>query len=248
MRHLKLTLAYDGTNYAGWQVQPNGPTIQAAMEKAWADVTSESLRITASGRTDSGVHALGQICSVGTESTIANDALVRALNTFLPDDICVLDIEDAPENFHAIYDATHKHYQYRIQLGPLADVFQRHFCWHLRRLDNIQAMQVAAGYLVGQHDFAAFQAAGSDRLTTVRTVTRLELQLTGEAPYRFLTIDICADGFLYNMVRNIVGTLVEIGFGRRPPEWINDVLASGDRRLAGQTAPPQGLFLVDVTY
>jgi tRNA pseudouridine38-40 synthase len=248
MRFLKLTIAYEGTGYVGWQLQTNGLSIQQVLESAWHCVTSESLRITASGRTDSGVHALGQVCSLETGSQLPGERLVSALNANLPFDIRVLTAEEAPVNFHAIRDATAKTYRYHVQDGRQADLFRRRFCWHVPRSLNVSAIQQAAGLLVGTHDFSSFQANGAARLDAVRTISRLQVDVNVMPPYRDIDIEVTADGFLYNMVRNIVGTLVMIGRGRRPPSWMADVLASRDRGQAGPTAPPHGLFLVSVQY
>ncbi len=248
MRFLKLTLAYDGTNYVGWQVQPNGISVQESLERAWQTITGESIRITASGRTDAGVHALGQVCSLCTHSTMEAPVMLRALNANLAQDITVLNVVDAARNFHAIRDARKKTYRYRIQHGGIPDVFQRNYCWFVpQRLDG-SAMRSAAAHLVGRHDFVSFQAAGSERGTTVRTIESLVLSETPHERFHFIEIEITADGFLYNMVRNIVGTLVQVGQGKHPPQWLPSVLAAKDRSAAGITAPARGLFLVRVDY
>lgn len=248
MRSLKLTIAYEGTQYVGWQVQINGISVQQVLEAAWHAVTAETIRITASGRTDSGVHALAQICSLETNSKIDCQRLVSALNANLPLDIQVLGAEEAPANFHAIRDATGKTYRYCLQDGRQMDLFRRNFCWRIRTRLDIGAMQRACQHLMGTHDFSGFEAAGSDRLDTIRTVRRLEIDCDERPPFRMINIEIEADGFLYNMVRNIVGSLVMVGRGKRPPEWIAEVLAAQNRSHAGPTAPPHGLFLVSVDY
>lgn len=249
MRFLKLTLAYDGTAYAGWQVQPGQPTIQTALEEALQKITGESIRAVASGRTDAGVHAIGQVVSLSTDSQIPAGELQRALNGNTPLDIVVLDVAEAPDGFHAIRDAVSKRYRYVIQDGPLRDVFARNYAWHVvpRPLD-LAAMRTAARQLVGTHDFASFEASGSERATSVRTVSDLDLERCEANGFDRIVLEIQADGFLYNMVRNIVGTLVEVGRGAQPPEWVGQVLAAKDRKLAGPTAPPQGLFLLHVEY
>ena len=248
MRFLKLTLAYDGTAYVGWQVQSNGLAIQEVLEQAWTSITQEKIRITASGRTDSGVHAIAQVCSLQTNTSINNQRLVLALNAQLPFDIRVLKVEDAPVNFHAIRDAVRKTYRYQLQTGSVHDVFDRQYRWFIpRRLDR-QAMSEAAAYLVGKHDFSSFEAAGAAREHSIRHVTRLAVLPRIHRDYEFVDIEITADGFLYNMVRNIVGTLVVIGRGRQPAQWIQQVLAAKDRSVAGETAPAHGLFMVSVQY
>ncbi len=248
MRYFKLTIAYEGTNYVGWQVQPNGPSIQACLEKAWAAVCQEDLRITASGRTDAGVHARGQVASLGSNTELDRETLCRAINANLPHDIRLLEVEVAGEGFHAIRDSVSKTYRYQLQFGPQVDLFQRLFRWYVRGQLDVEAMQEAAELLTGKHDFASFQASGAETLTTVRTVS--DLRITGQSTGNIecLDLDISADGFLYNMVRNIVGTLVEVGLGKQSPDWVREVLEANDRRVAGPTAPPHGLFLQCVRY
>jgi tRNA pseudouridine38-40 synthase len=248
MRYLKLTVGYDGTAYVGWQVQPNGDSIQANLESAWLGITGETIRITASGRTDAGVHALGQVCSLATESELPEATLVRGLNAKLPDDIVIYKVEPAPADFHAIRDAVSKCYRYQIQHGSIPDPFQRHYVWHMWPKLNVDAMQRAAATLVGKHDFASFQAQGAATKTTVRTIGQLEIKPIEQGIFQFLHIEIEADGFLYNMVRNIVGTLIDIGADRKPVGWMQEVLDQRDRNQAGQTAPPHALFLVNVNY
>jgi tRNA pseudouridine38-40 synthase len=249
MRTLKLILAYDGTEYAGWQSQPHGFTLQDALESAIARITGGALRVTASGRTDAGVHALGQVVSFITESRLSLDVLHRALNAHLPRDIVVLSVDEVREGFHAIRDAKRKRYRYVIQDGPIGDVFRRRFAWHVFAHLHVAAMQRAAQSLVGTHDFCSFQSAGADRETTVRTLFEISLERgRGAGEEDVITLEIEADGFLYNMVRTIVGTLVQVGRGTQPESWPGEVLRALDRRAAGQTAPPHGLFLVDVKY
>lgn len=246
MRFLKLTIAYDGTDFAGWQVQPNARTIQQTLEDALQTITGEQIRVTASGRTDAGVHAYGQVVSLATESSLSADVLCRALNANTPHDLVVLDVAEASDGFHAIRDAVRKRYRYVIHNNPLPDVFSRAYAWHIPQPLDLDSMRGAAKLLIGTRDFASFQAAGSDRATTVRTVS--ELQITCDELTSRILMEVEADGFLYMMVRNIVGSLVEIGRGNHPVDWISEVLAARDRRLAGATAPPHGLFLVSVDY
>lgn len=248
MRSLKLTLAYDGTAYAGWQIQPDRPTLQGTLEQALHRITGENIRAVASGRTDTGVHAQGQVVSLASECRLSVEELQRAINANLPRDMRVLQVEEAPRGFHAIRDAVSKRYRYIIQQGPVADVFARRYSWFVPfRLDR-QAMHRAAQGLVGTHDFASFQAAGGQRCSSVRTVT--QLAVTGDCLDRIehVCIEIDADGFLYHMVRNIVGTLVEVGKGARSEDWPAEVQRACDRRRAGRTAPAHGLFLVLVRY
>lgn len=248
MRTLKLTLAYDGTEYEGWQYQPDKPTVQGTLERAWHAVSGESLRITASGRTDAGVHALGQVASFRTESRLATDVIARAMNAELPQDIAVLAVEEMPPGFHAIRDAVRKRYRYTIHNAPVRDPFRRRYAWHVYRPLDVEAMQRAAEPLRGTHDFRSFESQWPNRATSVRTVYVLDVRRGAENERDSVHFDIEADGFLYNMVRSIVGTLVEVGRGAQAESWPAEVLAALDRRVAGKTAPPQGLFLVRVDY
>lgn len=248
MRFLKITIAYDGANYVGWQVQPNGPSIQQMLEQAVKKITGETLRAVASGRTDAGVHALAQVVSLQTESELSPEVLCKALNANTPEDIAVLDVCEAPAGFHAIRDATGKRYRYVICDSPVPNVFARHYAWQLfQRLDEA-AMHTAAQSLLGRHDFSSFEASGAERKTSVRTITDLVVKRRTDDEGERLVIEVAADGFLYNMVRNIVGTLVEVGRGRQSVDWPAKVLQAKDRKQAGPTAPPQGLFLVRVEY
>lgn len=249
MRSFRLTIAYDGTEFSGWQFQPYRRTVQGLLEVALQRLTGESLRVVASGRTDAGVHALGQVVSFDSATRLAPEVLQRALNATLPPDVVVLDAAEAPAGFHAIRHTIGKRYRYVVYNCPQRDVFDRHHVWHVPQRLNVNAMRTALTHLVGRHDFAAFQASGAERKSTVRTVRELSLieQPGPAAPAGVrLIFEIEADGFLYNMVRNIVGTVVEVGRGFQPPDWVASVLASCDRKQAGPTAPPHGLFLVHV--
>lgn len=249
MPTFKLTLAYDGTAYAGWQVQAPGQlAVQEVVERAIAAVTGQRVRVMASGRTDAGVHALGQVVSFRTSCGWEPPVLVRALNAHLPLDIAVRDATIVPDNFHATLSATRKRYRYAIHNHPIRDVFRRHTSWHYPRPLNVPAMQEAAQALRGTHDFRSFQTAGSERQSTVRTIFEIEVRRGSGEDRHMVYIEVEADGFLYNMVRAIVGTLVEVGRGRHGPAWVAQVLAGRDRRLAGRTAPPHGLCLVQVDY
>lgn len=270
MRTLKLTIAYDGTAYAGWQFQPERPTVQATLENAIAKVTGRHVRTLASGRTDAGVHALGQVVGFRTDSKLPPEVMLRALNANLPHDVAVLDVAEVPDDFHPIADVLRKRYRYLIDDGPIRDVFRRNFVWHYfyGRLD-VDAMSRAAAPLLGTHDFSSFESSGAERKTSIRTVFDLSVRRGrgGQGgsevmddpcpPVRktcnsnssdLIIVEIEADGFLYNMVRAIVGSLVEVGRGSQPEAWPAEVLQAQDRRLAGPTAPPQGLCLVQVEY
>jgi tRNA pseudouridine38-40 synthase len=248
MRFLKLTLAYDGTNYSGWQTQPNRVTLQKTLERALQRVVGEDIRVVASGRTDAGVHAFGQVVGFQTSTQLAPEVLRRALNSELPPDMAVLEAVDAPADFHAIASARRKRYRYLLEDGAIRDVFARNYCWRCYCRLDAAAMHRAGQALVGTHDFASFQTAGSERQTTVRTVFELSMARGQGGTADQITVEIEADGFLYNMVRTIVGTLVEVGQHKRDEAWPAEVLDARDRRAAGRTAPAQGLFLVRVTY
>jgi tRNA pseudouridine38-40 synthase len=285
VRWLKLTVAYDGLTYAGWQIQPGLPTVQGTLEAAIRQVTQQSVRISAAGRTDAGVHALGQVVGLAVETRLANAELHRALNAVLPEDVCVLELQDAPEGFHATHHAVGKCYRYRIHNSRTRPVFARHYAWHYPQPLDVSAMHEAGQALIGRHDFSSFETAGSERADSIRTIHELVVRRGAHAdeshvgeslrskirrgedsrsavrrgglPFvgeslrnsgTVVTIEVSGDGFLYNMVRTIVGTLVEVGTAARGIEWPAEVLAACDRRRAGQTAPPQGLFLVSVVY
>jgi len=247
-RWLKLTVAYDGTAYAGWQIQPSEPTVQGVVEAAWREITQENARVSAAGRTDAGVHALGQVVGLSTESRLSNSDLQRGLNAVLPDDVAVVQVEDAREGFHATHDAQTKTYRYQIHNGRTPDVFQRHYTWHYPQPLDAAAMHRAGQALAGRHDFSSFESAGSERPDSVRTITALVVEHGSDNLADRITIEVTGDGFLYNMVRAIVGTLVEVGKGARDVSWPAEVLAARDRCRAGQTAPAHGLFLVRVAY
>ncbi len=249
MRTIKLILAYDGTNFAGWQTQRSGQTVQATLEETIEKITGVRSSTLASGRTDAGVHALGQVVCFRTESRLSAEVLQRALNAELPHSMAVLEAVEVHDGFHATHDAVRKRYRYVIHNGPIRDVFSRRYAWHLAhgRLD-VDAMQRAAAPLIGTHDFSSFETTGAPRKTSIRTVYELCVERGRGERAHFVTLEIEANGFLYNMVRTIVGTLVDVGRGARPESWPGEVLQAMDRRRAGRTAPPQGLFLVTVQY
>jgi tRNA pseudouridine38-40 synthase len=245
MRTLKLTLAYDGTDYAGWQRQQNALAVQQVVEEAFAHFTDgEPPTVAGAGRTDAGVHARGQVASVIVDFDHPVDAVTRGLNVRLPDAIRVLETVDAPLGFHARFHATGKTYAYRITRTPVLSPFDRHYAWHVPWRLDVDAMRAAAEAFVGRHDFASFQASGTLITDTVRTVERCDLAVSGDD----LVITVTADGFLRHMVRTMVGTLVDVGSRHRAPETMPDVLAAARRDAAGRTAPAQGLTLIAVRY
>ena len=250
----KLIVAYDGTEFSGWQRQRSQRTVQGAVEQAWCEITGEEVSVTASGRTDAGVHAVGQVVGVASDCPFSCQQIRSGLNAKLPDDVVVLCVENAPDGFHATNDAKSKHYRYLIHNDRRPPLFDRRYVWHVPGPLDVDAMHSAAQALLGRHDFASLQSAGSPRESTVRTIFDVSVDRAGPAsldqPWvdSRVSIDVVGDGFLYNMVRTIAGTLVRVGQGRRPEDWIEEVLGSRDRRAAGQTAPAQGLSLVSVEY
>jgi tRNA pseudouridine38-40 synthase len=266
MRTVKATIAYDGGPFVGWQRQARGVSIQGLIEAAFTRLTGAETVVTGAGRTDAGVHALGQVASVRIAGALAIEELWRGLNALLPAEVRIVALEEAPADFHARYGARRKRYAYRVTRSPVLSPFTRRYAWHVTHPLDVDAMTGALGALLGTHDFAAFQATGSRVRETVRTLSEVWLG-AGEPPAlairgphgpsalgvawdgdQALTLLLTGDGFLRHMVRTIAGTLVEIGRGRWPPAYMADLLASRDRRRAGPTAPPHGLFLVDVEY
>lgn len=247
MRTLKLTIQYDGTAYVGWQRQPNGVSIQALLEDALAPIEGSRVSVHGAGRTDAGVHALGQVGSATVATPLETATLGRALNAVLPPDVRVLAIEEAPAGFHARFSARAKTYEYRIVNAPLVSAFLHRYAWHVPQPLDFDAMRTAASPLVGSHDFAGFQGAGSSVASTERTIFDVRIEDGGgfDLPY---IVRVSGDGFLRHMVRNIVGTLVEVGAGRWDAWRLVEILDSRDRTRAGPTAPAHGLFLVSVVY
>jgi tRNA pseudouridine38-40 synthase len=246
MRSLKLTLAYDGTNYSGWQRQENGLSVQQMVEEALAPMAPGGVppTVVGAGRTDAGVHALGQVASVNLSADLSPSTVHRALNARLPQDIRAFGVVEAALGFHAQFHARGKVYRYRVATTPIASPFDRWFVWHEPFRFDLDAMRRAAQRFVGTHDFASCQGRGAFIRETVRTLQRVDLRATGTE----LVVDVEGDGFLRQMVRIIVGTLVEVGRGQRPPESIGQMLDARDRRAAGPTAPAQGLTLMSVRY
>lgn len=243
MRTVKLTLEYDGTDFVGWQVQPNGRSVQEVIEQALGTLLKERTQVTGAGRTDAGVHAAGQVCSLRTERTVPLKAFVLGLNSLLPPDVAVLAAEEMPADFHARHSASGKRYQYRISNRPTRSPLLRRNHWEIYRPLDVAAMREGARHFLGDHDFSAFRAADCPAKTTRRVMRRFDVE--GETD---LVITVEATAFLKQMVRNLVGTLVEVGLGKREPASIAQLLREGDRTKAGPTAPPQGLTMAKVFY
>jgi tRNA pseudouridine38-40 synthase len=275
MPTFKIVLAYDGTDFVGWQRQASGTSIQGLLEDALRDLDERDVPVVGAGRTDAGVHAIGQVAAFTLARTMAPDALTRAMNARLPESVRVLGAEIVPPTFHVRFGARTKTYRYRIWNGEVINPFERRYAWHVAGRLDVDAMGAAARLLEGRHDFAAFQATGSSARTTERVITCSTLSTTDDTEDaeeqsfprvrvdlrvprvlrggevrggRLITYDITGAGFLRHMVRNVVGSLVEVGRRRRPPEWMHGVLASRDRATGGPTAPPEGLFLIAVEY
>lgn len=241
----KLTVAYDGTAYGGWQRQPNASSIQALLEDALAKLVGEPVTVHGSGRTDAGVHARAQVASVSLVTQHSPVTIRRALNANLPEDVRVTGVQRAKEKFHARFSATGKEYRYQIDAGEVADPFLRRYAWHHPRPLDVPAMRRAAKLIVGRHDFSALSANPMREIDTpVRRVTKLTITWQGN----LLTITACADGFLYKMVRSIAGALVKVGEGRMTVEELRAVIAGKKRTALVETAPAHGLFLWRVFY
>lgn len=243
-RNIKLELSYDGCDFAGWQLQPGKRTVQGVLEGALASILGRPTPVMASGRTDSGVHALAQVVHFPVYTAIPADGLMCALNALMPRDVSVLDVTEAPAAFHACHAARSKEYAYWIERAPVLSPMVSRYVLHEPQPLDISAMSRAAALLVGEHDFASFMGSGSSVKTTVRTVFVSELEETQQR----LCYRIVGSGFLRHMVRNIVGTLLEVGRGSMEADAVTEILGACDRRVAGPTAAPQGLYLVRVTY
>ena len=255
MKHIKLTLQYDGTDYSGWQVQRKERTIQQIIEDAIYTVTGERLRITGAGRTDAGVHAFVQVAAFKTQSNLEPQVFLRAINANIPHDIRVINAEECSEDFHPRYSAKNKTYSYLISHKGAYAVFLRRYSWQIPYQLNCDLMKEAAECLIGTHDFSCFRASGCSSKNPVRTIFKigiLEDSFVDFMNFKFnvplIKISIQADAFLRHMVRNIVGTLVEIGRGKQPVSYTKEVLGLKDRRFSGPTAPAQGLFLEEINY
>lgn len=245
MRNLKITLEYDGSAYEGWQSQGEKNTIQRALEQCLERITQEKIRVTGSGRTDAGVHALNQIANFLIAKPIGETQLLKAMNSILRPDMAVKAVEEVPLSFHARFDALSKVYLYRIMNRPVRPAVGRQYLWHVRGRLDLDAMGKALGLLAGTHDFSAFCGSGSSVQDRIRTLMRGSIE---SDPSGLIEITIEANGFLRHMVRNIVGTLVEVGRAKMDAGQIPVILAGKDRRQAGRTAPACGLLLREVRY
>jgi len=245
LRNIKVTIEYDGTNYHGFQRQTADlPTIQQVLEATLAKLTQHPVTVIGAGRTDAGVHAKGQVINFTTGCRIPGDRIVLALNSLLPDDIVAQQAEEVDMSFHAQFSAKSKVYRYHIFNSRVPSAFHRLYSYHVPQELDIDKMREAAGYIIGRHDFSAFRAAGSKAKTSMRNVYRLDIEHV--PPHIYLTIE--ADGFLYNMVRIITGTLLYVGKGKLTPRDIRKFIEAGRREDAGPTVPPQGLCLMQVKY
>ncbi|MFD2925203.1 tRNA pseudouridine(38-40) synthase TruA [Halobacillus naozhouensis] len=246
MQRLKCRVEYDGTAYAGYQVQPNGVTIQAKIENALTQMhKGERVKVIASGRTDAGVHAVGQVIHFDTNLHIPASNWKRALSSMLPSDIRVANAEQVSEDFHARYDAKGKEYRYYVWNSPEANLFRRLYTYHIRKPLDIESMREACRWVEGEHDFTSFCSPRTDlKGSKVRTIRKAAIEQQGTE----LVFIFKGNGFLYNMVRILVGTILEVGLGDRTPDELKTMLAAGDRKSAGKTAPPHGLFLWNVDY
>lgn len=245
MPSFRITVAYDGGPFVGWQRQAEGTSIQGLIEEALAELDGREVSVAGAGRTDAGVHAFAQVASFTLVRDTPPDVVIRSLNGKLPPEIRVRAAEEVPASFHARFDATSKRYRYRMWNADVLNPFERAYVWHVPGALDVAAMAEAARFVEGRHDFAAFQTVGGAGGPTVRVVT-LSRITTGDDG--LVTYEVEGDGFLRHMVRAIVGTLVDVGRGRRSPEWMRDLIASRDRSQAGRTAPANGLFLVCVGY
>lgn len=244
MRNLMLKVEYDGTNYHGWQRQDNAVTVQEVLETSLKKITKEKITVTGCSRTDAGVHALGFVCNFYTGSRIPVDRVPYALNSVLPYDIVVLECREALQAFHARYGAKGKKYRYRVIHRTFPSAFDKNYAYHWPYVLDVEKMKAAAQYFIGEHDFKAFMATGSSVKSTVRQIFSLSVEQKNSE----IIIDVAGNGFLYNMVRIIAGTLLYAGNGKIAVDEVPAIISAGNRKKAGITAPPQGLYLVEVYY
>ncbi len=243
-KRVKLTVAYDGTNYCGWQIQPNGNTIESELNRHLSELLQEEIRVVGASRTDAGVHALGNVAVFDTSARMPADKISYAMNTRLPEDIRIQDSREVPQDFHPRFCRTIKTYEYRICHrrfpNPCERLYSLFYYWDL----DVERMRSGAAYLVGEHDFSSFCTSRPEITNHVRTIYGLEIGERGD----MITLSVRGNGFLYNMVRIITGTLLRVGNGTIQPEEIPEILEAKDRRRAGETARPQGLTLVRIEY
>jgi tRNA pseudouridine38-40 synthase len=245
VRNFKILIEYDGTGYHGWQRQKDDPTIQGEIERALMTMTAKKITVTGSGRTDAGVHAFGQVANFHCDTDLVPEAFHRGLNSLLPKDIIIRECRQVDEGFHARYDVKSKTYRYAVLNRPTPAAIGRQYAWFIRRPLHIHAMRAGIAYIIGRKDFSAFEGAGSPRAHPIRNVFAADLSAADNGQVIF---SIEADGFLRFMVRNIVGTLIDVGLDKTSPEDFGRILSSKDRRNAGATAPAHGLFLMEVKY
>ncbi len=248
LRNIKLTIAYDGSDYHGWQLQPGCVTVQGVLTEALRDLLGPRARICGASRTDAGVSALGQVGLIQIDSPIPTENFAKAITDRLPESMAIVKAEEVPMGFDVIGDVRSKLYRYTIYSGPVRPVLHMRHCWHLPAALDLEAMARAASLLVGKKDFKSFAAAADHREDSVRTIFRCDVTETPAEGGRWIYVDTEGDGFLYNMVRNIVGTLVEVGVGRWQPEKIPEILVARDRTAAGPIASPNGLCLMWIKY
>lgn len=244
MRNIKLTIEYDGKDFNGWQKQPNKLNIQGTIEKVISDITKEEIELIGSGRTDAGVHALGQVANFKTNSTIPIEKFAIAINSRLKKSIVIKKAEEVSDRFHSRYNCKQKTYRYVINNSETGSAIYRNLEYNIKMLLDVNKMQEAANYFVGEHDFTGFKASGTSSKSSVRTIYSAKVIKDNER----IAIELTGNGFLYNMVRIIAGTLVEVGLGKIKPEEITGIIESKDRQKAGKTLPPYGLYLVEVNY
>lgn len=249
MRNIKMIIQYDGKRYQGWQSQKHtDQTIQCKLETLLSKVLDEPIEIAGSGRTDSGVHALGQVANFRTNSKLALEEIQQAFWEYLPQDINVLSLEEVDDRFHSRLSAREKIYRYSIYNAPVIDVFDRNYAWNVKEPLDLDAMRKAANLLCGTHDFMSFCSNKHMKKSTVRSIYSIDFNITNISHGRKIDISYCGNGFLYNMVRIMTGTLVEVGLGKIKPEEIPMIIEAKNRQNAGMTAPPMGLFLCEVIY
>jgi len=244
MRNIKLIISYDGTNYSGWQRQINAPTVQGEIEKALKRVMKKDIIIHGSGRTDAGVHALGQTASFKANFTIPVDRIPIALNTILPEDIVIVSAQEMDLDFHARYSVKKKRYKYKIYNNSIKNPLYRNYTYFVPYSIDLEKIRDTSKHFIGEHDFRAFMASGSSVKSTIRRIDKIDIYKENE----FIVFDFLGNGFLYNMVRIITGTLLDVSLNKINKKDIKEIIASKDRSKAGHTAPPQGLYLVEVIY